>query len=495
MDTSKESAFYKLCEWFDSEMESGVYTVNQLHEQMKTLAGDDLPVYHERYLKLALEKHYDNSIFITNQEHRKNIVCFRNCTADIIRDYHKKMETGIEDEKKRTIIKTAASLIMNDIKCLNFDKEEFPSLIEMTSHYELPESLQLLLTCLMPHSSVRQNVAGQNIISSQRPRSSKMPFQLGMSLYLDHKFGSDQLINIMHKIGICESPKETTDYKYTYIDSTNNTHAASMAVLEMQIEQHIGDNMDHDLITLDGKSGFHAMGLIKVTTPENANQLEIDENRKMQRKKIMKNEILSNMEGLQHYVSQPTNALHETKLTKYEQLLQKVPKRSIPIEVAVGDWYNGWIEGRSVHPNFMGFMHQKYNGLTLKSSIEFLRIINANPNDMQTIYTTIMRAIKGTHVSPAIITFDLPLFIKASQIVKEQKLEVVVRLGGFHFLKSFLGCIGYIMEDSGLAEALSVVYGPNTVKHILKGAAYSKALRAHFLTDTALVKHMMGTCI
>lgn len=48
------------------------------------------------------------------------------------------------------------------------------------------------------------------------------------------------------------------------------------------------------------------------------------------------------------------------------------------------------------------------------------------------------------------------------------------------------------MEGSGLAEAMGVVYGPNTVKYILKGAAYSKALRAHFLTDAALVKHMMG---
>ena len=67
-----------------------------------------------------------------------------------------------------------------------------------------------------------------------------------------------------------------------------------------------------------------------------------------------------------------------------------------------------------------------------------------------------------------------------------------MRLGGFHFLKSFLGCIGYITEGSGLAEAISVVYGPNTVKYILKGAAYSTALRAHFLTDATLVKHMMG---
>ena len=140
----------------------------------------------------------------------------------------------------------------------------------------------------------------------------------------------------------------------------------------------------------------------------------------------------------------------------------------------------------------MGFMHQKYNKLTVKFSIEFLCIINVNPNDMQTIYTTIIRAIKGTNKSPAIITFDLPLFIKASQIVKGQKLEVVVQLGGFHLLKSYLGCIGYIMEGSGLAEAMGVVYGPNTVKYILKGAPYSKALRAHFSTDAALVKHMMG---
>ena len=479
-------------------MESGVYTVRQLHEQMITLVGADHPVYHEKYLKEPLKRYYGETIFITNEERRKDVVCFRNCTASILREYHE-MQTNNEEETKSAIIKTAASLINNDIKCLNFSKTDFPSLKEMTSLYGLPESLELLLTRLMPHSSVRRNVTGQNIISSLRPRSSKMPFQLGMSLYIDHKFGSDHLIDLMHRLGICESQKETTDYKYTYIDSTNNSRAASMAVLEKQIEQHIGDNMDHDLITLDGKSGFHAMGQIKVTTPANTNQLEIDENRKMQRKLIVKNEVLSDMEGLQQYVPQRRNALLDTKLKKYEELMEEIPERSIAIDAAVHDWYNGWVEGRSMHPNFMGFMHQKYNGLTVKSSIEFLCIINANPNDMQTIYTTIMRAVQGTHKSPAIITFDLPLFIKASQIVKEQKLEVVVRLGGFHFLKSYLGCIGYIMEGSGLAEAMGVVYGPTTVKYILKGGAYSKALRAHFLTDAALVKHMMSgndsTCL
>lgn len=80
---------------------------------------------------------------------------------------------------------------------------------------------------------------------------------------------------------------------------------------------------------------------------------------------------------------------------------------------------------------------------------------------MQIIYTTITEAIQGTNKSPAIIKFDLPLFIKASQNVKEQKLEVIGRLGGLHFLKSYLGCIGNIMDGSRLAKAMGVVYNYN----------------------------------
>ncbi len=187
MDSLKENAFYQLCGWLDREMESGVYTVKQLHEQTKTIVGDDHHVYHDRYLKESLKKYlyYGETIVITNEERRKDVVFFRNCTANILRDHHE-MQAVSEEEKKTAIIKTAASLIVNDIKCLNFSKTEFPSLKEMTSHYELPDSLELLLTCLMPHSSMRRNVAGKNIISSLRPRSSKMPFQLGMSLYIDH---------------------------------------------------------------------------------------------------------------------------------------------------------------------------------------------------------------------------------------------------------------------------------------------------------------------
>jgi hypothetical protein len=90
------------------------------------------------------------------------------------------------------------------------------------------------------------------------------------------------------------------------------------------------------------------MGLIKVTTPENLDGEQDDATEKERHKY-----------GRPATLCVSTNKRSTgTKLMKYEQL-QKVPERSTPIDVAVGDWYN-WVEGISVHPK--GFMHQKYNG-------------------------------------------------------------------------------------------------------------------------------------
>ena len=51
---------------------------------------------------------------------------------------------------------------------------------------------------------------------------------------------------------------------------------------------------------------------------------------------------------------------------------------------------------------------------------------------------------------------------------------------------SFLGCIGHLMENSGLCETLEVVYGSNAVTHMLSGKVLVRARRGHFLVDAAL---------
>lgn len=37
-------------------------------------------------------------------------------------------------------------------------------------------------------------------------------------------------------------------------------------------------------------------------------------------------------------------------------------------------------------------------------------------------------------------------------------MEFVILLGEFHTLMSFLGSIGYVMEDSGIKEAFSLLF-------------------------------------
>ena len=89
-----------------------------------------------------------------------------------------------------------------------------------------------------------------------------------------------------------------------------------------------------------------------------------------------------------------------------------------------------------------------------------------------------------------ILTFDQPLWWKVLLFIlsesKHSPLKtVVLRLGEFHSLMSLLGRIGHSIEDSGLEYVLGQVYAPNTVKHMMCGKAYSKAIRSHFLVSSA----------
>ena len=70
-------------------------------------------------------------------------------------------------------------------------------------------------------------------------------------------------------------------------------------------------------------------------------------------------------------------------------------------------------------------------------------------------------------------------------------MSIVLILGGFHTMMSYCGSIGTLMEGSGLAEAHKTCYGDVIMKHIASGKAISKALRAHFLTEAAIMTLLM----
>ena len=126
-----------------------------------------------------------------------------------------------------------------------------------------------------------------------------------------------------------------------------------------------------------------------------------------------------------------------------------------------------------------------------KTRIEILPFIHLDPSNPSTIYTDLSFAKRQCElhgIKTCFVTFDQPLYIKAAEIVAASTdlPDVVVRLGGFHLLMSYLGSVGYIMGGSGLDTLWESVYAAGTVIHMMAGHAYARAVRAHILTSAAL---------
>ncbi len=130
------------------------------------------------------------------------------------------------------------------------------------------------------------------------------------------------------------------------------------------------------------------------------------------------------------------------------------------------------------------------------SRIETLPFIKLDPSNPSTIYTAlcfVQTQSEKHNLKICPVTFDQPLYQKASEIVAASRDldKVIVRLGGFHLLMSFLGSIGHIMTGSGLAELWERVYAKGSVVHMLTGHAFSRAVRAHILTLLALISVLL----
>jgi len=136
-------------------------------------------------------------------------------------------------------------------------------------------------------------------------------------------------------------------------------------------------------------------------------------------------------------------------------------------EFSLSNW-NGWM--KRIHAS-----RAKHS-----TQIDYLSVNEGDPNDLNTIFTTVKECILLSANRVAIATFDLPIWLKAMDIIKQANLPVIARLAGFH------------LKDSGLLEVIQLIYpGSTTAIHIMDGGCFDKAIRAHLLIDAAIYQHIM----
>lgn len=145
-------------------------------------------------------------------------------------------------------------------------------------------------------------------------------------------------------------------------------------------------------------------------------------------------------------------------------------------------------------PQLSGSIHVilKHNSVPDQHRFDFLPLIDLKSTDPNCMYTT-LDYISDTHKKlklPGIpiVTFVQPLWRLAMIVKNQMSLQIVILLGNLHTQLSYQAALGYLMKNSGLAEALATVYSDVTVKNILGGKSYERAMRAHSLASTAMKK-------
>ena len=133
------------------------------------------------------------------------------------------------------------------------------------------------------------------------------------------------------------------------------------------------------------------------------------------------------------------------------------------------------------------------------SSIHYLPVIDAPATDYATISTVLEKAVTiadSLQLPAMVVVFDQAIYSKA-QIIrwKSHRLcqRTVLRLGEFHTTMSFLSVIGKRFAHSGLEDILieAGVIAPGSVKTMMTGHMYNRAVRCHKLMYEALGRMQM----
>ena len=106
-------------------------------------------------------------------------------------------------------------------------------------------SLKLLLSHISP-VELKQIRIFHCIVQSSRPRSLIAPIPFGIGIDLDKSFASKWLVDYISKFGFSITSDEVLRYKESAIESSPNHIVPIFA-------QWVGDNVDHNLMTLTGK--------------------------------------------------------------------------------------------------------------------------------------------------------------------------------------------------------------------------------------------------
>ena len=142
------------------------------------------------------------------------------------------------------------------------------------------------------------------------------------------------------------------------------------------------------------------------------------------------------------------------------------------------------------------------SGKKIKSAVFFLPTIDLLPTDLTHLYSTLkdIEELTRKKQQGTGMYNDLPQWCKAMQVLLSPVNDFgyfIIQLGKVSTKMSFLGCIGCIIGNSGMGDALKLICAENKVPYLLSGKTVDRAIKGHQMADillnTILLEDIMGS--
>lgn len=373
----------------------------------------------------------------------------------------------------------------------------------------VPPNLYTLLSMIIGNNEddKRRNQIfsiAQDVIYVASGGKTLTPKHVGLASTVHHATRNKGLVQLLHTAGHCASYEtvervETTIAKQE-IDrwKENGNLVIPHNLVSDKFIQFAADNINISIETLDGKGMFNATqyaAFQNLATP----------------KQVSNNQDLRAIGTQRSFGPSIPPEFHKILPSHYNSK-QRPPPILPPIDV---NWFIpgqdllnkskvkdlAWLQCRMMNsfdeqmiPAWTGFNQIVSTFQSEPSEVGYMPIIPAPADDMDTVFTVLTKCqaiSQSLGQRNTIITFDEALYFRAKEIcwLKPHCFEnVIIRLGGFHILMTFMKCIGKHMDSSGLKDIWveSGVFGENSTTHMLTGHAYNKAVRGHKLTFEVL---------
>jgi len=490
-----QNVFNDLCDELLANGENEFFTLRDLHEKMVKMARErygthDDDLYGINHLRNKLKETFQDSIYFASRAGRTDVIGFRGLCDLIVSDKYLQNRAAGDFSEAEQIVRKAGALIMAEIRETEYDRAFYPTPDDIKGDglRYIPPLLQQLLQHIV-NNPLKRTSLGQSIVQAAKPNGCIMPITFGLGIQLD-RLGHRCLQDEVARLGFCMSNAETRRFKSSVMANTDNdSYAATSTEQSVPFTQFVADNFDHNVKTLDGFGTFHGMGIISATVLRGGT-FGSPGGRVQRCSALLASEAI-NDKGVPLL---PFRRLSDAQLDDYVVCpFNELRKPSVEPDILNLEnvWQVGMFTDTQKHrSNWPGYMQSVCDGEHPGAChIEFLSLVDKNPADYDCIFSTLLYVsdqAKSLGLPSVCITFDQPLYVKALDVVFKAQLDVVVRLGGFHTMMSYMGSVGHIMRGSGIEDILLLLFGENTIEYVLSGKAYAKAIRSHFLIQTAL---------